>query len=76
MAFRSSAPENSRLFILAGKGVNEDVFREEFERFGKIEDLWVVKDRNTREEKGMLFSTLQPVSRYNSTTCTLPRYTC
>ena len=58
MSFRSDAPPNSRLFILAGKGVNEDLFREEFGKFGEIDDLWIVKDRRTKEDKG---SHSQPV---------------
>ena len=53
MAFRFDAAPNSRLFILAGKGVNEDSFRAEFEKFGKIDDFWIVKDRQTKEDKGL-----------------------
>ena len=50
--YRSDAPENARLFILSGRGIKEEVFREKFEHFGKIEDLWVVKDKRTNEDKG------------------------
>jgi hypothetical protein len=51
--YRSDTKENTRLFVLAGKGVNEEVFREKFEQYGKIEDLWIVKDKRTNEDKGM-----------------------
>ena len=52
MAYRADAPENTRLFILCGKGVKEDLLREKFEQYGKIDDLWVVKDKRTNEDKG------------------------
>jgi len=53
MAYRGEAPEeNRRLFILSGKNVNEDALRKSFEHYGKIEDLWIVRDRKTNEEKG------------------------
>ena len=52
MSYRSDAAPNSRLFILAGKGVKEDLFREQFEKYGKIVDFWIVKDRRTNEDKG------------------------
>lgn len=45
-------PPNSRLFILCGKGIREDAFKDAFEKFGTVEDIWIVKDRRTNEEKG------------------------
>ncbi|KAL4222108.1 RNA-binding protein 45 [Mactra antiquata] len=60
--YRADAQENSRLFILAGKGVKEDTLRSEFERFGKIEDLWIVKDRHTKEDKGVVYVTFSKTS--------------
>lgn len=48
----SDDPPNSRLFIICSKQLNEDDFRKEFSKFGKIEELWVVKDRQTGERKG------------------------
>lgn len=45
-------PPNSRLFILCGKGIKEEAFKEAFEKFGTVEDIWIVKDRKTNEEKG------------------------
>lgn len=45
-------PPYSRLFIVCNKTVTEDVLRNEFGRFGTIEELWCVKDRQTGEPKG------------------------
>lgn len=49
-------PPNSRLFIVCGKSVTEDDFREAFHKFGTIEEIWMVKDRITGEPKGNYFS--------------------
>ncbi|XP_078320418.1 RNA-binding protein 45-like isoform X1 [Crassostrea virginica] len=48
-------PPNSRLFILCGKGIKEEAFKEAFEKFGTVEDIWIVKDRKTNEEKGVVY---------------------
>ncbi|XP_052683190.1 RNA-binding protein 45-like [Crassostrea angulata] len=48
-------PPNSRLFILCGKGIREDTFRDAFGKFGTVEDIWIVKDRRTMEEKGVVY---------------------
>ena len=52
MAFRSEDPPNSRLFILCQKGVSEKEFRDRFGEYGKIEDIWIVKDKRTNEDRG------------------------
>lgn len=52
--YRTEHQENTRLFILTGKGVKEETFREKFEQYGKIDDLWIVKDKRTNEDKGNL----------------------
>lgn len=49
--FHEEAP-HSRLFILASKALNEDDFKKVFEPHGKIEDIFLVKDRATGENKG------------------------
>ena len=46
-------PPNSRLFIVCGKSVTEDDFREAFHKFGTIEEIWMVKDRTSGEPKGI-----------------------
>lgn len=48
-------PPNSRLFIVTSKSITEDVIREHFSCFGEIQDILVVKDRHTKESKGVSF---------------------
>ena len=43
---------NSRLFIVCGKSITEDDFRESFSKYGTVTEVWVVKDRATGEPKG------------------------
>lgn len=45
-------PPNSRLFIVCSKQLTEEDFRDAFSKFGEIEEIWVVKDRNSGERKG------------------------
>lgn len=47
-------PPMSRLFIICNKANTEADFRDAFEKFGKIEEIWVVKDKLTGENKGKL----------------------
>jgi hypothetical protein len=42
---RSDNPPNSRLFIVCGKNITDDEFREAFQLYGTIEEVWVLKDR-------------------------------
>ncbi|KAL3282370.1 hypothetical protein HHI36_005556 [Cryptolaemus montrouzieri] len=49
------SPPNSRLFIIGSKSLNENQYREAFQEFGEIEEIWVVKDRNTGENKGVTY---------------------
>ncbi|XP_073502977.1 RNA-binding protein 45 [Phyllobates terribilis] len=58
--FRPSAgnlddPPNSRVFLVVSKTLTEDMIRERFAEFGDIQDIWVVKDRHTKESKGIAF---------------------
>ena len=48
-------PPNSRLFIVCGKNITEDQFKESFGTFGTIEEVWVLKDRTTQEPKGVTY---------------------
>ncbi|XP_014235265.1 RNA-binding protein 45 isoform X1 [Trichogramma pretiosum] len=52
---KNDDPPNSRLFVICHKSLEEDELRRAFEKFGKIEDIWVVKDRNTGENKGVTY---------------------
>ncbi|XP_018092712.1 RNA binding motif protein 45 S homeolog isoform X2 [Xenopus laevis] len=58
--FRPSAgnledPPNSRVFLVVSKYATEDLIRERFSDFGDIQDIWVVKDKQTKESKGIAF---------------------
>ncbi|XP_061397758.1 RNA-binding protein 45-like [Musca vetustissima] len=48
-------PPMSRLFIICNKAHTEEDFREAFSQFGDIEDIWVVKDKHTGENKGITY---------------------
>ncbi|KAG9477380.1 RNA-binding protein 45 isoform X2 [Eleutherodactylus coqui] len=48
-------PPNSRVFLVVSKTQTEDTIREKFAEFGDIQDIWVVKDRHTKESKGIAF---------------------
>ena len=48
-------PPNSRLFIVCGKSITEDEFKEAFEVYGGIEEIWVLKDKVTNEPKGVTY---------------------
>jgi len=48
-------PPNSRLFIVCGKSITEDDFKDAFEPYGTIEEIWVLKDRVTNEPKGVTY---------------------
>jgi RNA recognition motif. (a.k.a. RRM, RBD, or RNP domain) len=45
-------PPNSRLFIVCDKHITEKEFQESFSKFGSIEEIWFVKDKNSGEPKG------------------------
>ncbi|CAG5134113.1 unnamed protein product [Candidula unifasciata] len=48
-------PPNSRLFILCPKGTTEQDFRDAFDKFGTIEDIWIIKDKRTNEDRGIVY---------------------
>lgn len=48
-------PPMSRLFIICNKAHSEEDFREAFSPYGEIEDIWVVKDKHTQENKGIAY---------------------
>ncbi|XP_011495390.1 PREDICTED: RNA-binding protein 45 isoform X2 [Ceratosolen solmsi marchali] len=52
---KNDDPPNSRLFVICHKSLEEEELRKAFEKFGKIEDIWVVKDRSTGENKGVTY---------------------
>ncbi|XP_049629397.1 RNA-binding protein 45 [Suncus etruscus] len=48
-------PPNSRIFLVISKYTPESVLRERFAPFGDIQDIWVVRDKHTKESKGIAF---------------------
>ncbi|XP_018320723.1 RNA-binding protein 45 [Agrilus planipennis] len=48
-------PPNSRLFIICSKQVTEEDLQNEFAKFGKIDEIWIVRDRQTGESKGVAY---------------------
>ncbi|XP_028325386.1 RNA-binding protein 45 [Gouania willdenowi] len=48
-------PPNSRLFVVASRSVTEDELRNGFCSFGDIQGVWVVKDKQTKESKGICY---------------------
>jgi len=48
-------PPNSRLFVLCQKGISEQEFRSSFEQFGNVEDVWIIKDKRTNEDRGIVY---------------------
>ena len=48
-------PPNSRLFVVTSRSITEDELRESFSVFGDIHGIWVVKDKQTKESKGICY---------------------
>ncbi|XP_064648498.1 RNA-binding protein 45-like [Lineus longissimus] len=56
------SPPFSRLFIIHGKTIEEATIRDAFEKYGHIEDLFMVRDRLTREYKGFSYVKFEKTS--------------
>ncbi|KAM6916669.1 RNA-binding protein 45 [Xenentodon cancila] len=48
-------PPNSRLFLVTSRCVTEDDLRDRFSRYGEVQGVWVVKDKQTKEPKGICY---------------------
>lgn len=48
-------PPNSRLFVVTSRSITEDVLRDSFSVFGDVQGVWVVKDKQTKESKGICY---------------------
>ena len=46
-------PPYSRLFIVCSKNTTEGDLRGAFQKYGTIEQIWIVRDPVTKEPKGM-----------------------
>lgn len=51
---REEAPPYSKLFVLHGKNTSKTDLQEAFEKYGQIQDIWMVRDRESQELKGIL----------------------
>ncbi|XP_070566589.1 RNA-binding protein 45-like [Ptychodera flava] len=48
-------PPYSRLFIVCARHHTEEDLRRYFDRYGVIEDVWVVRDRGSKESRGVAY---------------------
>uniref|UniRef100_UPI00358FBAC7 RNA-binding protein 45-like isoform X2 n=1 Tax=Myxine glutinosa TaxID=7769 RepID=UPI00358FBAC7 len=48
-------PPNSRLFLVVSRSTTETELRAMFDKFGEIQDVWSVKDKFTKEAKGVAY---------------------
>lgn len=48
-------PPNSRLFVVTSRSISEEELRDTFSIFGEIQGVWVVKDKQTKEPKGISY---------------------
>lgn len=48
-------PPFSRVFIVCGRTTTAEEVRESFSAYGTVEDVWMVKDKVTKENKGICF---------------------
>ncbi|XP_041866685.1 RNA-binding protein 45 isoform X2 [Melanotaenia boesemani] len=48
-------PPNSRLFAVTSRCITEDELRDSFSKFGDVQGVWVVKDKQTKESKGICY---------------------
>lgn len=46
-------PPNSRLFVVGSRSMTEESLQGAFSVFGEIQGVWIVKDRQTKESKGI-----------------------
>jgi RNA recognition motif-containing protein len=56
------AESYNRLFILGGKGCSEETFRKEFGKFGHITDIYIMKDKGSGEDRGIVYITFDKIS--------------
>ena len=48
-------PPFSRVFVVCSKSHREEDVNAAFSQFGSVEDVWMVKDRMTKENKGICY---------------------
>lgn len=52
----TETPPFSRLFVLGDKEITDEEYEEEFSKFGPIQYIKRVRDKNTGEPKGMIIN--------------------
>ncbi|XP_068628779.1 RNA-binding protein 45 [Battus philenor] len=52
---KEEKPPHSRIFVVCSKQTREEDLRPPFEQFGIIEDIFIPRDRNTGESKGVAY---------------------
>lgn len=48
-------PPFSRIFVVCSKSYSSDDLKAVFEKFGTVEDVWVVRDKHTKENRGVAY---------------------
>ena len=56
------SPPFSRVFVVCSKSHREEDLRAAFTQFGAVEDVWMVKDRMTKENKGICYIKFEKAS--------------
>ncbi len=51
----SDFPPFSRVFVVCSRNHKEEDIRAAFQPYGNLEDVWMVKDRMTKENKGICY---------------------
>lgn len=51
----SDFPPFSRVFVVCSRNHKEEDIRQAFQPYGSLEDVWMVKDRMTKENKGICY---------------------
>ena len=51
----SDFPPFSRVFVVCSRNHKEDNIKATFQTYGHVEDVWMVKDRMTKENKGICY---------------------
>ncbi|XP_053601980.1 RNA-binding protein 45-like [Plodia interpunctella] len=52
---KEDQPPFSRIFVVCSKQLQEEDLRPHFEEFGEVENIYLPRDRNTRESKGVAY---------------------
>ena len=48
-------PPFSRVFVVCSKSHSSDDLKTAFEQYGTVKDVWVVKDKHTKENRGVAY---------------------